>query len=343
VVTVLAEVCQASTAVKTAIATLLGVAEATTLGDRELIAAITGGLQKVTSSDAVFKTIGKLLSSAPRQTQPTTMTLRNELKMKFCSFTSMTRQIETAEQRGYSEQEIRQALTNALSPGRPIRQYLEVANPSLEETRKMLQHHFQEPSATELFTSLTKAVQQPSESATDFLVRLMEIRERTRAAAKISKEHQYPDSLIQTMFHHALVTGLADTEMRITMQEVVEKKATDEEMFAEIKKLTSRAQERNSKRCLKLEASTEQSEQKQASSLAEDVGEQLRARIQALEAQLKERDRPTRARFQCINCKRRGERRCTHCWACGSSSHFERDCSRSGRGGKNQGNENRSR
>jgi hypothetical protein len=343
VVTLVAEVCQASQSVKTAIATLLNIEGSATLQDRELVAAITQSLQKLASTDAVFKTVEKLLQSTPRQTQPTTMTVRSDLKLSFKSFTTMSRQIEGAQQKGYTEREIKDAVANALSLGRPIKHYLETANLTLEETTKMLQHHFKEPSATELFTSLTKAVQKSDESATDFLMRVMDIRERTRIAAKNSEEHKYPDSLINTMFQHALSTGLIDVEMRLGLQELMEKNASDEKLFEAVSKLASRTQERQSKRCLKLEASAdERPERKADTGLSGDVVDELKARINVLESQLKQRERPARNRFQCDDCKRRQERRCSHCWSCGSATHFSRDC-KSKPDSKQSGNGNRSR
>jgi hypothetical protein len=69
VVTLVAEVCQVSQSVKTAIATLLNIEGAATLQDRELVAAITQSMQKLASTDAVFKTVEKLLQSTPRRSR----------------------------------------------------------------------------------------------------------------------------------------------------------------------------------------------------------------------------------------------------------------------------------
>eukprot|EP00745_Piridium_sociabile_P019216 TRINITY_DN29067_c0_g1_i1.p2 TRINITY_DN29067_c0_g1~~TRINITY_DN29067_c0_g1_i1.p2 ORF type:complete len:182 (+),score=32.90 TRINITY_DN29067_c0_g1_i1:71-547(+) len=157
----------------------------------------------------------------------------------------------------------------------------------------------------------------------------------------MSKEASYPDSLVDATYHRTLVTGLSDVEMRITVRKLIENSATDDEIMAEINKLTSSTRNREVKHCdevkLQQEADTSGKERKRCEA-AEDALEQLNARIQTLEAELQ--GRSSRDKYKCKTCRRDKKQRCGHCWRCGSDSHLQRDCRRSGP--QNQGNGNMS-
>lgn len=355
----LADACRAPQHMKIAVATLIGIADAATLKDQELTAALTDGIMKLTEEKSLTR-IQKLLAAGkdketpPRQEKPTSVTVRQELKIAFSNYTSINRQIESASQRGYSEAEIQEALVSAMPLDLPMRNYLEVAKLDLRETCRLIQQHFKEPSATELFATLTNASQAVDENATTFMMRLLDKRERIKLAAKQSKEASYPDALIDATYRQSLMTGLADVELRITVRDLIERKSTDNEILAEINKMMASSQERASKHCDALKAqqqqnmASEQSEHKKRKRSEDTTAllEHLNAKVQALEAQLKAKSSVeaggfSQDKYKCDNCKRYKRQRCTHCWRCGSDTHLQRNCPQSRQ--KQQGNGNGSR
>ena len=352
-IAVLAEVCRATHQMKIAVATLMAITDAATLSDHELTTALTEGTMKLTDQ-ATLTRVQKLLMAdkrdkhtTPRQDKPMSVTVRQELKFTFSNYTSINRQIESASQRGYSELEIREALVSAMPVDLPLRHYLEVAQLDLPETCSLVQ----EPSATELFATLTNASQLVDENAITFMMRLLDKRERIKLATKRSKEASYPDSLIDATYRQALVTGLTDVELRITVRKLIEQNSTDEDIISEINKLTASSSKRMTKHCDALKAHqqnsasghTEQKNRKGSEERAELL-DQLTRKIQVLEAQIKANQKAGKAsqdKYKCDNCKHYKMQRCTHCWRCGSDSHLQRHCPRSRQ--EHQGNENRSR
>ena len=62
------------------------------------------------------------------------------------------------------------------------------------------------------------------ESASDFVLRLLDLRERTKlSSSSTSKGLEYPSQLVDQMFKQALTTGFRDVEMRIRVQELMAK------------------------------------------------------------------------------------------------------------------------
>ena len=95
------------------------------------------------------------------------------------SYISLTRQIDSAKQRGYEDPEIFDALIKAISPVLQLRTYLEAMREAgLETVMKIIRAHFQEKSASELFGSLASLVQLPTEDPQNFLLRALNLREK---------------------------------------------------------------------------------------------------------------------------------------------------------------------
>ncbi|KAK7503303.1 hypothetical protein BaRGS_00005568 [Batillaria attramentaria] len=99
------------------------------------------------------------------------------------SFVSLMRQIEVAQKRGYPEREIIDAVIAAIPTGHHLKRFLEVSNFDIEATREILRRHLRQPSATELFAQLSQSVQPPDDSASDFVLRLLDLRERTKLSS----------------------------------------------------------------------------------------------------------------------------------------------------------------
>ena len=69
------------------------------------------------------------------------------------SFSSLAQQIENANMKNYSDQEICEATIKAISPGLNLRSYLEgKTDLTLPQLRRILRAHFSERDATELYT-----------------------------------------------------------------------------------------------------------------------------------------------------------------------------------------------
>ena len=362
-IAILAEVCRASHQLKVAAATLMGIAGAGALNDLEVTAALTNGIMKLSEPDdqATVNLIQKLLiadrrdsKKFPGRNEPLSVTVRQELKMEFNSLDSVIRQIESASKRGYSDPEIKEALLNSIPRDLPIKHYLEVAQLDLQETCRVIQQYFKEPSASELFATLSKMTQMADEAATTFMMRLLEKRERLKLAAKQSKEASYPDSLIDSTYRQALVTGLADVELRIAVRALLKTNATDHEIMEEMNLLSSSSLKRERVHCDALRAEqqlvaadqTEPREWKKSEGTAKIV-DQLNAKIQALEAQMM--TNPSQVvggasnnKYRCDSCRHYRKKRSSHCWRCGSESHLQHDCKSGVRKGQ-QGNGDGSR
>lgn len=94
-------------------------------------------------------------------------------------FSSLEHQIESGLRKGYSETEIVEAVINAMSPGLKLRSYLEGKfDLTLANLRQILRAHYAEKDATVLYQQLTKAVQGPNKTPLEFLIRVLDLRQK---------------------------------------------------------------------------------------------------------------------------------------------------------------------
>ena len=126
------------------------------------------------------------------------------------SFSSLAHQIENSKKKNYSDQEICEAIIKAISPGQNLRSYLEgKTDLTLPQLRRILRAHFSELDDTELYNELSNAVQHSSESAQNFVVLLMDMRQKVISASQESESKlQYNPVLVQKLFLRAISTGL---------------------------------------------------------------------------------------------------------------------------------------
>ena len=86
---------------------------------------------------------------------------------------------------------------------------------TLAKLRKILRFHFHEKNATELYQLLTNITQQPKEEPQSFLMRALTIRQKIISASKESDSGiKYDASSVQSLFLHAVETGLAGETIR---------------------------------------------------------------------------------------------------------------------------------
>ena len=125
---------------------------------------------------------------------------------------ALVSQIEGGLEKGYSDKEVLSAVVRAVQPGLQLRSYLEnMTELTLPGLRKIRSFHFHEKNATELYQLLTNITQQPNEDPQSFLMRALTIRQKVISASKESgRGIKYDASSVQSLFLHALETGLAD-------------------------------------------------------------------------------------------------------------------------------------
>ncbi len=126
------------------------------------------------------------------------------------AYQSLISQIEIGLGKGYTEEEVTNAVVRSIQAGLQLRSYLEgLAGLTLPRLRKILRFHFQEKSATELYQLLTNISQAQRESPQEFLIRALTIRQKiVFTSKKGDSKIKYDEQLVQGLFLHALETGL---------------------------------------------------------------------------------------------------------------------------------------
>lgn len=286
------------------------------------------------------------------------------------SFVSLARQIEGGSQKGFSSEEIVEAVIRAVAPGSGLRNYLE-GRPKirLPELRRILRAHFQEKEATALFQELTTAVQAPKETTHAFVLRAMDLRQKVVfASQEAGAGVTYDLDQAQQMFLHTLSTGIWSEYVRQELQRLLKDKSTTDEVLLESLSMavgheTERQNKLRRPRVNQVTKSspnltptsesskindgkTESSDQKQPvhsfdwEKLQAGIKEIVRAEVSAIQQPVTQRPGHTRSpqEWGCGKCREQGKGRdCNHCFKCGSTDHFQRGC----RKGRNQGNERR--
>ncbi len=105
---------------------------------------------------------------------------------------------------------------------------------TLPVLKQILRAHFIEKDATELYHSLTRAVQEPKEMPIQFLVRAMDLRQRILSASENVKTGlKYNHELIQNQFLQTVLTGLHDDSIRTDLKPYLENLLVEDEVLLE--------------------------------------------------------------------------------------------------------------
>ena len=124
------------------------------------------------------------------------------------TFSSLIFQINNGLKKGYSEHEICDAVIKSIAPDLALQTYLEGKdNFNLKTLSRILRSHSKELNATSFFTELSNSKQLPSESAQEFLVRLMSLRQKILFIFK-EDNWGYCETLVQDHFLHTILVGL---------------------------------------------------------------------------------------------------------------------------------------
>ena len=153
------------------------------------------------------------------------------------SFSSLVHQIENGLNNDYTEDEIKEAVIKAINPALSLRSYLEgKAGLTLAKLRRIMRSHYQEKTATELYHQLSSTVQQPKEKPQEFLIRLLDLKQKVLFASQESdSELKYDPTLVHGMFVHSFSLGLQNENIKMEMKPHLEKKTvSDEELFEKL-------------------------------------------------------------------------------------------------------------
>ena len=266
------------------------------------------------------------------------------------SFMSLNRQIEEGLKRGYEEKEVIDGIIKCISSSLPLKDYIEAMRESgLETINKILRAHFQEKNASELYASLTNLVQNANEEPQNFLLRALNLREKVIFASKAENAKvKYEPAQCQSMFLHAVETGLISNTLRTRMRTHLQRPdVTDAELINELNVAVTEESERNLKLGLgqkgKAKVNQVQSTADEKSSVKELVAEikALKGEMATLREEVKKNKGQGEAQGKnqagVVKGKRRGCEKCRaegcgdscrHCWKCGDGGHLSYNCNK---------------
>ena len=116
---------------------------------------------------------------------------------------------------------------------------------------EVLRSHFHEKSATELYNELGQASQGGNEDPTEFLLRLLSLKQKIQFVSKeAGSEIIYDSKLIDSMFKRTLYTGLREDSFRRELQPLLERKMSvvrDEDQIQKLSVIVAKERERHQK------------------------------------------------------------------------------------------------
>ncbi len=259
-------------------------------------------------------------------------------------YQSLMSQVEIGLEKGYTDKEIITAVIRAVQPGLQLRSYLEsVSGLTLAKLRKILRFHFHEKNATELYQSLTNMTQQPNEDPQAFLMRALTTRQKIIFASKeLGCEITYDSASVQSLFLHALETGLKDETIRAKLRPVLSKTDVGDEELIEAMFLAVSAETERSKKFnivsqgkgVKARISAVQSDDNTDKKEILAAIKQVKTDLTAMQNEMKtfresvynqnQRPNPVKSPRKCNKCQSADE--CRHCFYCGELNHIARYC-----------------
>jgi hypothetical protein len=162
------------------------------------------------------------------------------------SYTSLIRQIEAGLKKGHSQDDIIDGVIRAVIPSSSLRSYLDGRQDmSLSTLHGILRAHYAEKNSTELYTELASSVQSTKETSSEFLIRSMDLRNKTLfASQENSDELKYSPDLVHKLFSRTVQTGLRDQVLRQEMKTILaDNTRTDADLLDELNKIVRRENE----------------------------------------------------------------------------------------------------
>jgi hypothetical protein len=132
---------------------------------------------------------------------------------KSISYINLTSQVVDAKTSGYKDNDIAVAIKKAISAKSNLRTYFDTTTMNLQNMLDILRDYHQERSSAELFAELGTLCQITQEKSTDFLMRALQLRQRTLTASK-AEGSLFDQRLVQGTFLRAVKTGLREESIR---------------------------------------------------------------------------------------------------------------------------------
>lgn len=169
------------------------------------------------------------------------------------SFSSLEHQIENGLRKGYPDVEIVEAVIRSVSAGLKLRSYLEgKTDLTLATLRKILGAHYAEKDATVLYQQLTEAVQGPYETSLDFLVRVLDLRQKVLFASERAQSGpKYNKELVHSQCFQSIMTGLSNDNVRAEMRMYLQNENSSDELLLQKMQI---AQHNENERAQKIKA-----------------------------------------------------------------------------------------
>ena len=138
-------------------------------------------------------------------------------------FISLSSQIKNGRKNGYTEREIIEAAIKAIAPVLPLKDYLEAMRETgLYTVVKIFRAHYQQQSTSELCASLSNLAQERSEEPQNFLIALNMGEKILFASKQEGSQLKYDKHQCQSIFLHALETGLNSNNLRSRMRGLIQ-------------------------------------------------------------------------------------------------------------------------
>ena len=314
--------------------------------------------------------VSNILQAMGFEPGSTNSTLRREFKISGSiaaaghkdriTYINLCSQIEDGRKKGYTSEEIAQAIKKAVSPGTELRTILDAkSDMSLGTMISFVRGYLKEKTATELYKDLNDVFQGEKEDPQAFVLRAMGIREKILKASEAEPEGalRYDKNLVHNMFLHAIRTGLRDDAVKNRVDGLLNRNTLDEELLLQLNTAALEEEERKLKRgateqqsCLrkKTVSINQTSIAGNQSDLAiadivkplletvelmrEEVGS-LREDIRRMKMQRDVESGRSRGGYRtvkkrgCEHCTKDGKAStCRHCWNCGAGDHISFNC-----------------
>ena len=163
------------------------------------------------------------------------------------TYTGLSFQIASAQQRGFEGPEICAAVIRAIAPGEDLRTYLEMCpSLTLDTLIPILRTHFKEKDATLVYSELSNGTQGPTESENDFCLRMMSLRQKVLLMSR-EESGQYTYELVQSQFQKSLATGFRREAIRQQLRTILKTTIGDIQLLREISDVVMNETEHDSK------------------------------------------------------------------------------------------------
>lgn len=287
--------------------------------------------------------------------------LRKELKIRGqigeagqkdkLNYVSLMHQVKQAKLTGYTDQEVINAVISAMIPGLKLRTVLETtSNLSLERLKRFLESHYQQKNAHDLCNTLTNMLQFPEESAYDFVMRCLELRQKILLVSDKSGDLSYSPVFVNKLFLRTLERGIQNPFVVQEIRPMLRSdEVCDEKLLAAIIKASAYEKERaqlqaqapRKTQTAKVHEASFDKSGKQDDTLTKLMSavDSLTSKMSSLQTDfnnLKDNKkdynknvnmkRRNYVNMKCNVCTKKKIDSCSHCYLCGEKGHYARNC-----------------